>query len=117
MSDEVTDAAERLSLEEREEIALGLCQGQSVRGLARHLGRSPTTVCRETRRRRRRGCSVTERGRLPPPQGLVGPALDRRRQRNEHHPGGGDVGQGDHRGWRPENSTCSLATWSTSSPC
>jgi len=41
-----------LSLVEREEIALGLAAGRSVRAIARELGRSPSTVSREVRRNR-----------------------------------------------------------------
>lgn len=37
----------RLSLDERIEIQLGLTQGQSMRAIARGLGRAPSTVCRE----------------------------------------------------------------------
>src|SRR5215472_13914555 len=37
----------RLSLAEREEISRGLAAGQSVRAIARGLGRAPSTVCRE----------------------------------------------------------------------
>ena len=37
----------RLSLEEREEISRGLAAGESVRAMARRLGRAPSTVCRE----------------------------------------------------------------------
>ena len=37
----------RLSLKEREEISRGLAAGDSIRGIAEALGRSPSTVCRE----------------------------------------------------------------------
>jgi IS30 family transposase len=37
----------RLSLAEREEISRGLAAGESVRRVARGLGRAPSTVCRE----------------------------------------------------------------------
>ena len=37
----------RLILEEREEIALGMAQGESMSAIARRLGRSPLTVTRE----------------------------------------------------------------------
>ncbi len=40
----------RLSLEERVEIRIGLELGQSLRVIARRLGRSPSTVCREVSR-------------------------------------------------------------------
>jgi IS30 family transposase len=36
-----------LRLEEREEISRGIAAGQSIRGIARALGRSPSTICRE----------------------------------------------------------------------
>jgi IS30 family transposase len=42
--------AEHLRLEEREEISRGLCAGESIRQLARRLGRSPSTICREVAR-------------------------------------------------------------------
>lgn len=38
-----------LTLEEREEIALGLCRGESLRAMARRLERSPSTMSREVR--------------------------------------------------------------------
>jgi len=40
-------ASGRLSLAEREEIALGLARGESLSGIARQLGRAPSTVSRE----------------------------------------------------------------------
>jgi IS30 family transposase len=40
-------SALRLSLAEREEISRGLAAGESVRAIARGLGRAPSTVCRE----------------------------------------------------------------------
>ena len=39
-----------LRLEEREEISRGIAAGQSMRGIARGLERSPSTVSRELRR-------------------------------------------------------------------
>jgi transposase, IS30 family len=39
-----------LSFAEREEIALGRAAGESIRGIARRLGRNPATVSRELRR-------------------------------------------------------------------
>ena len=39
-----------LSFAEREQIALGLAAGESLRSIARRLGRSPSTVSRELRR-------------------------------------------------------------------
>jgi transposase, IS30 family len=44
-----------LSLSEREEIALGRAAGESMRVIARRLGRSPSTVSRELRRNAERG--------------------------------------------------------------
>lgn len=40
----------RLSFAEREEISRGLAQGESVSGIARHLGRAPSTVSGEVNR-------------------------------------------------------------------
>jgi len=40
-------AASALKLEEREEISRGIAAGRSIRGIARALGRSPSTICRE----------------------------------------------------------------------
>jgi IS30 family transposase len=37
----------RLSLDEREEISLGLAEGRSMRSIAAGLGRAPSTVSRE----------------------------------------------------------------------
>lgn len=46
----------RLSLGEREEIRVGLVRGESLRVIARRLGRAASTVCREVgRNRSRRG--------------------------------------------------------------
>ncbi len=42
--------AEHLTVEEREEISRGLAAGESMRTIARWLGRSPSTVCREINR-------------------------------------------------------------------
>ena len=39
----------RLRLDEREEIALGLRMGESMRSIARRLGRSPSTITREVK--------------------------------------------------------------------
>ena len=39
-----------LQLTEREEIAVGLAGGMSIRQIARRLGRAPSTVSREVRR-------------------------------------------------------------------
>ncbi|NOS82233.1 MAG: helix-turn-helix domain-containing protein [Nitrospira sp.] len=45
-----------LSDTDRETLSLGLAQGQSLRTLARMLGRSPSTVSREVVRNHVRGC-------------------------------------------------------------
>lgn len=45
-----TRAAWALSLAEREEISRGLAAGESLRGIARRLGRAPSTISREIRR-------------------------------------------------------------------
>src|SRR5215469_16267002 len=42
-----------LSVREREEIAVGLAAGESLRAIAGRLGRSPSTVSREVRRNSR----------------------------------------------------------------
>jgi transposase, IS30 family len=42
-----------LSVEEREEIAVGLAAGESLRSIAVRLGRSPSTISREVRRNSR----------------------------------------------------------------
>ena len=39
-----------LSIEEREEISRGLCAGASLRTIARHLGRAPSSISREVAR-------------------------------------------------------------------
>jgi IS30 family transposase len=55
----------RLSLAEREEISRGLAAGQSVRAIARGVGRSASTVCREVAanggRERYRACAADRR--------------------------------------------------------
>jgi IS30 family transposase len=52
----------RLSLREREEISRGLAGGESLRSIARRLGRSPSTISREVAtnggRRRYRACGA-----------------------------------------------------------
>lgn len=45
-----TRAATALSLHEREEISRGMSAGESMRSIARRIGRDPSTVCRETQR-------------------------------------------------------------------
>jgi transposase, IS30 family len=45
----VAHSAHRLSFAERERISRGVAAGQSGRAIARALGRSPSTVCREIR--------------------------------------------------------------------
>ncbi len=55
----------RLSLAEREEISRDLAAGRSVRAIARGIGRSPSTVCREVAanggRERYRACAADRR--------------------------------------------------------
>ena len=55
----------RLSLAEREEISGDLAAGRSVRAIARGIGRSPSTVCREVAanggRERYRACAADRR--------------------------------------------------------
>jgi IS30 family transposase len=55
----------RLSLAEREEISRGLAVGESVRAIARTVGRAPSTVCREVAanggRERYRACVADRR--------------------------------------------------------
>ena len=46
-----------LRLEEREEISRGIAVGRSIRQIAQGLGRAPSTVSREIRRRRQSGLS------------------------------------------------------------
>lgn len=63
----------RLSLSEREEIALGLARGESLRSIARRLSRSPSTMSREVAwsgsrgayRATRADAEAVERGRRP----------------------------------------------------
>jgi IS30 family transposase len=58
-------SALRLSLAEREEISRGLAAGQSVRAIARGVGRAPPAVCREVAanggRERYRACAADRR--------------------------------------------------------
>jgi IS30 family transposase len=69
----------RLSLREREEISRGLAGGESLRSIARRLGRSPSTISREVAanggRRRYRACradkAAVRRMRRPKPSKLA----------------------------------------------
>ena len=49
VADSWSPRAGHLSIGEREEIRVGLSQGESVSSIARRLGRSPSTVSREVR--------------------------------------------------------------------
>lgn len=51
-----TRAATAFRLEEREEISRGLCQGHSMRHIARELGRAPSSISREIERNGGRDC-------------------------------------------------------------
>ena len=55
----------RLSLAEREEIAVGLAEGHSQRTIARRLGRAPSTISREINRNRAHPSRLA----LPRPRG------------------------------------------------
>jgi len=69
----------RLSLAEREEVSRGLAGGESLRAIARRLGRSPSTISREVvtngGRRRYRACradkAALRRARRPKPSKLA----------------------------------------------
>ena len=69
----------RLSLAEREEVSRGLAGGESLRSIARRLGRSPSTISREVvtngGRRRYRACRADKaalgRARGPKPSKLA----------------------------------------------
>src|SRR5262249_53599875 len=69
----------RLSLQEREEISRGLVGGESLRAIARRLGRASSTITREVSanggRRRYRACSADRaairRMRRPKPSKLA----------------------------------------------
>ena len=72
-----------LSLSEREEIAVGLAAGRSLRAIARDLGRAPSTVSREVRRNREENwtrryratlaqAKAEARGQRPKPAKLAG---------------------------------------------
>ncbi len=75
----------RVSLAEREEISLGLVSGESLRSIARRLGRAPSTISREVAWSGRNGyrawradVEALERSRRPKPCKL---ALDSRLRR------------------------------------
>ena len=48
-----TNSYTHLSIDERETLSVGLAQGQSLRTMARVLGRVPSTVSRESARNAR----------------------------------------------------------------
>jgi len=75
-----------LSFAEREEIALSSARGESMRCIARRLGRSPTTISRELRRNadRPRNMSAHAPG-VPPRTALVSCRLHRRQARIPRH--------------------------------
>jgi IS30 family transposase len=50
-----TNCYTHLSAEDRETLSLGLAQGHSLRRMARVLGRSPSTISRESARNSTRG--------------------------------------------------------------
>lgn len=61
-----TRSYRHMSAEERETLSLGLAHGQSLRTMARVLGRAPSTVSREYARHTARGrpyraCTVLQR--------------------------------------------------------
>jgi transposase, IS30 family len=69
-----------LSLEEREAIFAGVERGESIRGLARALGRAPSTVLRELRRNMRQQYRRQHRrGPAPRPPWDYRPSLAQRR--------------------------------------
>ena len=90
---ERTRAANQLSLCEREEISRGMAAGESMRAVARRLGRSPSTVSRELVRNGGRpllpgrGCRSGGVGPGPPAE-----ALQARDQRAAAGGGGGQTG-------------------------
>ena len=76
----------RLSLGEREELSRGLVGGDSLRAIAKRLGRAPSTVSREVAwsgsrdryRAWRADRGATERGRRPKPAKLALVAIARK---------------------------------------
>ena len=67
-----TQCSTHVSAEDRETLSLGLTQGESLRALARVLGRAPSTLSREyarntTRGRPYRACTAQAVGQPPEP--------------------------------------------------
>jgi IS30 family transposase len=101
----VGHSGHRLSFVERERISRGIAAGESGRGIARALGRSPSTVCREIRagggRERYRALAAERRAqrcaRRPKPTKLSGSARLL-----------GLVEQGLQRRWSPEQISARL---------
>ena len=94
----------RVSLSEREEISLGLTSGESLRAIARRLGRAPSTISREVAwsgrncyRAWRADAEALERGRRPKPAKL---SLDSRLCR--------EVARGLRARWSPQQIAARL---------
>lgn len=87
-----------LSVSEREEISRGLAAGEPLCGIARRLGRSASTVCREVKRNKARrttapsmpttgrGGELGDRNGVDWPNGLGAPGLWRASSSRTGHP-------------------------------